>query len=224
MSEKEKIVPPKSNFEQKGQQLSKGVLGIVPFVGGLAGETLDLVWRTGFEKRLDNWRASVSEALNNKLDEETLLTVFDSDEFQSLLAESTLIAVRNHQNIKLKAVKNLLINSTVSTIEYDFKKLFLNYIDQFTVFHLRTIGHIYENLKPDNKKFLSQNDHIQKILDEIFHGDEELRGQIFEELMAVKGLITRKKGPYAKINTTTYYALTNLGQKFMSLVLEQGSA
>jgi len=224
MSKKENIIPAKSNIEQKGQQLSKGALGIIPFVGGLAGETLDLIWKTGYEKRLDQWRKSISESLSRKLDEENLSILFDTDEFQSLLAESTIIALRNHQEEKLIAVKNLLINSTVSTIEYDFKKLFLNYIDQFTAFHLRTIGHIYENLKPDNKNFLSQNDHIQKILDEIFYGDEELRGQVFEELMAVKGLITKKKGPYAEFNTTTYYALTALGQKFMNLVLEHDSA
>jgi len=224
MTENEELIPPKPDNEHKGQQLSKGVLSGIPFAGGFAGELLDMVWRTGYEKRLSEWRTDISIALSRKFDETNISTLIEDEEFQSLLAESTIIAIKNHQEDKLNAIKNLLVNSTSSPVNYDFKKLFLNYLDQFTMYHLRTIGHIYENLKPGNKKFLSQNDHIGKILDEVFYGDEELRGQVFEELMAVKGLITKKQGPFAEYNTTTYYALTTLGQKFIKLVLEHDSA
>lgn len=218
MIEDNNITPPKQDSKHKGQLIFKGALGAIPFAGGLAGETFDLVWKSGYEKRLDNWRIKVSEELSKKYDATSITKLTENEEFQSLIAESTIIALKNHQKLKLKAILNLTINSTDSPVEYDFKKLFINYIDQFTEYHLRTIGVIKENLSLiGSNKFLTYNEHMQFILNDVFHGDDELRTLVIEELMVAKGLITKKRES-EKQNVEKYYAFTILGQKFVDLI------
>jgi len=221
MSKEKDFTLPESNLEHKSKSVIKGIAGgIIPFAGGLVGESLDLIWKTAYEKRLSEWRINVSTALSKVANQNVLNGLIDNEEFKSLMAESTIIALKNHQEKKLSAISNLLAKSTVSPLEYDFKKLFLNYIDQFTVYHLKTLNNIKKNLNETVANFLTVNDHKSKILEEIFYGENELCNQVFEELEAIKGLITTKKGPFLNFETTTYLSLSKLGEKFMSLVEE----
>lgn len=214
------IKPPKPNIEDIGKSLSKGVVGAIPFFGGLAGEVLENIWNTRSEKRLIKWRENISIALESKLDKSEIEALVDNEEFNSLLTEATIIALRNHQETKLNAIKNLLVNSTKSPEEYDFNKLFLNYIDQFTAYHLRILGSIQNNLLVEKSDFLSMNNHKQKLLTEIFHGDGELMDQIVAELLSGKGLISDTKGAFKGFNTTQYLNLTNMGKRFITMTTD----
>jgi len=219
MNDDRDLIPPEQDTKHKGQLVFKGALGAIPIAGGLVGETFDIIWKSGYEKRLENWRLAISKELSKKYDDSNIAKLARNEEFQSLVAESTIIALKNHQKLKLQAILNLVINSTESPIEYDFKKLFLDYIDQFTAYHLRSIGVIKENLNLiESNSFLTYNDHMKFILENVFHGDAELRGQVFEELMAVKGLITKKTDPIGKRGNKKYYCFTALGQKFVDLI------
>lgn len=213
-----KINPPISDIEQKAQSLIKGALGAIPIIGGIAGESFDIIYKTGFEKRLNQWRISVSEVLNKLLEKQSLDSLAKDDEFHSLLLESTLVALKTHQQIKLDAVKQLLYNSTSSSTEYDFKKLFLNYIDQFTSYHLRTLGMILEN-----QELINSNDRLdssklfEKINCEVFHNDEQLMAQVQEELTVGKGLIKKKKIEHQD-KVVKYTVLSEIGKRFVDLI------
>lgn len=217
----EDLEVPKEGRSHKAQVLIKGGLGGIPIVGGTVGEAFDLIYKSGYEKRLKIWRESVSKKLIEVSASKPLDKLVVNEEFQSLLAESTLIALKNHQKTKLDAVLNLLINSTNSPVKYDFKKLFLNYIDQFTVYHLRSLGMIFENQKKINSKYLLASDQLHlKILNEVFHNDSELKNQVFEELEVIKGLIKIIKTNTKHFNTITLIELTSLGNKFISLIVK----
>lgn len=220
MDKKEKLIEPVPDLEEKAQGLVKGALGGVPFAGGAIGELFDIMYQSGYEKRLQTWRGDVSKRLNS-LREEVLKQLEQDEEFQSLLAESTLAVLKNHQEIKIEAIKNLLFNSTTSTVEYDFKKLFINYIDQFTAYHLRTMWMIFENNSLDKSKQLSCNELDEKILKEVFHSDEAFNHVVRKELGLGKGLVDSpykeiiKYGHKLKIR---YLELTDHGKNFMTLI------
>ena len=218
MENEKSLIPPNENIEHKSQSLIKGLAGGIPFAGGLAGESLDLIWKTGYEKRLKEWRKNISNTLSSLLEQSTISELINNEEFKSLLAESSIIALRNHQEEKLNAIKNLLAKSVTSPLEYDFKKLFLNYIDQFTVYHIKALENINFNLNQTESNFLPINKHKSRMLEEIFVGEDEFFNQIIEDLQVIKGLIIVKKGPIKNYNTTTYFALTKLGYKFVKFI------
>ncbi|MEM9361468.1 MAG: hypothetical protein AAGA43_02485 [Bacteroidota bacterium] len=217
MSENLKV--PKQDNKHRAQLVAKGVLGAIPIAGGAVAETFDMIYQSGYEKRLNTWREEVSNRLIKISKSISIEELSQNEEFQSLLTESTIVALKNHQKVKLDAVLNLLINSTESPLEYDFKKLFLNYLDQFTSYHLRTLGVVFENeklFKTDNYQYA--HDLHELIKKEVFHGDEELKGIVLEELEPIKGLIKHEKNRI-KDQTTSSLVLTNHGKRFIELVL-----
>jgi len=215
----ENLEPPGIDLKHKAKLIVKGGLGGVPFAGGLLGEGFDLIYKSGYEKKLQKWRESITIKLIQIDNEKTIDNLVGNEEFHSLLVETSLIALKNHQQIKLDAISNLLISSTISPIDYDFKKLFVNYIDQFTTYHLRTMGMIIENERQKVSKNRLVFDQLhRKILKEVFYGESELKDQIFEELQIIKGLISKIKTNTEVYNVATFVILTKLGEKFAELV------
>ena len=214
----EELEVPKEGKSHKAQAIIKGGLGAIPFVGGAVGETFDLIYKSGYEKRLEKWRIDVSARLNKLSDTVSISDLLKNDEFQSLLSEATVIALKNHQEIKLDAILNMVENSPGSPVDYDFKKLFLNYVDNFTGYHLRTLGLIAERHQQINEQNLDLEINFpQKILEEVFQGDEELRNLIMEELKVGKGLIAFAFLEYVPSRPESY-VLSQLGIKFMKLI------
>lgn len=81
------------------------------------------------------------------------------------------------------------------------------------------MGMIIENerQKEPRKRLLLDQLH-NKILKEVFHGESELKEQIFEELQVIKGLISKIKTNTELYQVATFVVLTKLGERFAELV------
>lgn len=193
----------------------------IPIVGGASAETFDLIYKSVYEKRLDIWRARVTRELNNQLEQNiSLEELIKNEEFQSILAETTIIALRNHQEKKLKTLLNVVRNSTTSPIKYDFKKLFIGYIDQFTEYHLRMLVFIADNEKLEGKTGHKNSSELRDlILEDVFHKDESLFSLFHEELEVAKGMFRyRTKSRTIEKGKISFMKLTEMGKKFIDLI------
>ncbi len=215
---KDELTPPKADKKHIASQFIKWGIGLIPYTAGAASEIFDLFYQSGYEKRLEMWREEVSGRINQLSEKISLEKLLRDEEFHSLLTELTFIALRNHQQIKLEAALNLLSNSPLSTLDYDFKKLFAIYIDQFTGFHLRTLFMIYENQQCEGKPgHLNGKELRQRLKEDIFINDTRLMSAIMEELDAVKGLVEGKSIQPSNQNIR-YLVLSHIGLSFIEMI------
>ena len=62
------------------------------------------------------------------------------ENFMTTVTYATIIALRNHQAEKLETLRNAVLNTALSPIvEEDLQHIFLNYIDELTLWHLRVL-------------------------------------------------------------------------------------
>lgn len=67
----------------------------------------------------------------------TIESLKNNNEFLSIFVETTQYAMRTHQQEKLTAFHNIIENSILTSLEFDYQKIFLIYINDFTVFHIQ---------------------------------------------------------------------------------------
>jgi len=141
---------PEPDGIDKVYSILKATVAGVPVVGGSANELLSLIFKSPFEKRAQKWREEVSQVINYLVNNQglTVEELQDNEQFVSAVANASQIASRNHQQEKLDALKNALINTAMSeTIEDSLQNQFLNYIDFLTVWHLKILG-VFHNPQP----------------------------------------------------------------------------
>lgn len=140
-------LPPKDSKAEATAALLKGALGAVPFAGGLMAELANL-YLNPLEKRKQYWMQEVGEAIIDLQNRLGLLpeSLQDNESFISFLYQATHIAIRNHQEDKIKALKKSIISAAeFPAVEDDLKFQFLRYVDELGVLHLRLLGCFHEN-------------------------------------------------------------------------------
>ena len=116
----------------------KGALSGVPIVGGLAAELFAVVLAPPLSKRRDEWFESVAERL--RAVEAKLESLGEDPAFVTTMMHATHIAFRSHQEEKLEALRNAVVNSAIGKApQDDLQAIFLNLIDAFTPTHLRIL-------------------------------------------------------------------------------------
>lgn len=122
--------------------LVKGALQAIPIAGGLLAEVVNLFVNPA-EKRKERWLMEVSSAIENVHKEVGLVPdVLQKDErFISLLYQATQIALRNHREEKIRALREALEATAKGDMpEEDTAFQFLRYVDELSVTHLRVLG------------------------------------------------------------------------------------
>jgi hypothetical protein len=67
--------------------------------------------------------------------------------------QATSIALRNHQEEKLEALKNVVVNSVLpSSVDDDLKLMFIDLVDELKVLHLRLLRMLYEPERSSNEE------------------------------------------------------------------------
>jgi len=134
-----KYQPPKSTTGDTAHLVSTAILSTIP----AASELFEHFVTPPLQKRLDAWREDVAEALRQLESGKGIdLTELQSDEhFISILMQATTIAMRNHQAEKLKALKNAIINSAISSRpKEDLHLIFVRFIDELTPTHIKLLS------------------------------------------------------------------------------------
>jgi len=120
--------------------MAKVGLSVVPVLGGAASELLEVVLGPQIERRRIEWLNSLAEGLE-KLEEHVEGFRVDRPALLSAMLQAGVIALRNHNEEKLAALRNAVLNVAISSAPgEDEHELFIALIDAFTRWHLRVLA------------------------------------------------------------------------------------
>lgn len=122
---------------------SKGIVSSIPVVGSAISEILFSVISSPIEKRKNEWMIRLSESLNeltNKVDNFNIYNLADNELFITIVSQATQIALRNHQQEKILALRNAVINTALNiNIEEIEQTAFVQLVDELNILHLRIL-------------------------------------------------------------------------------------
>jgi len=133
--------PPNRSAGDVVHATAKAGLSAIPILGGTAAELFQLVIQPPLERRRTKWMAAVGEKLR-KLEEQgvNLEELTKNEEFVSAVMQASSIALRTHQQEKLDALRNAVLNTAVGQAPDDaLQHMFFHWVDSFSPLHLRIL-------------------------------------------------------------------------------------
>jgi len=218
---------PKRKASDVVHTLAKAGLSAIPIVGGPASEVFSLVVTPSLEKRRDKWIESIAEALKlleQKVKGFKIENLKDNEAFVSVVMQASQAAMRTHQEEKLEALRNAVLNSALrDSLEENLRLIFLNHVDYFTPLHLLLLRLISEATK---KTFVDRNKIGRKIVQtENFGKRGEGFKYLFDEIAAdlrSRALIKQDVGHSVWISCDEhqgwYDPITSLGEMFLQFI------
>jgi hypothetical protein len=125
-------------------------LGIsaVPDWGGPASELFGMLTAPLLGKRRDEWFKELRIRLNEltaKVEGLTIESLARSEEFVSVVVQATQSAIKTHQQKKIEALRNAVLNVAARKAPtVDKQALFLQYVDRFQPVHLELMAFMEE--------------------------------------------------------------------------------
>ncbi len=117
-------------------------IAAIPLVGGPALELFNAVIAPPLLRRRDAFLNVVIDRLN-RLEQEPPIKyeqLAEIEEFVSTVVQACRIAVQNHEQEKIDALRNAALNAAVGLSPVEWKRaLFLNFVEVFTVPHLSVL-------------------------------------------------------------------------------------
>jgi hypothetical protein len=137
MADVNEYEPPKSSAGDTAHLTAKEILSLIPGASGL----FEYFIKPPLEKRRETWMRMVAEALKELEKARFDIEKLQSDErFITIVLQSTTVAIKNHQQEKLLALRNAIINSaTTPDFNEDIQLLFIRYVDELTPSHLKLL-------------------------------------------------------------------------------------
>lgn len=167
------IEPPLDEGETRDLAIVKAAISFVPGIGGPLAEFVGL-HHDNLGRRQEAWMIQVSDAINELKDRFDVSRdqLEQNEAFVSFALQATDVALRNHRQEKLNALRNALVavGSPEQTTE-DMAFQFLRYIQELTVTHLS----ILQTLALNRSEFLEV-----KTLERAFEMVLIMNGQAFE--------------------------------------------
>jgi len=142
----ERVSPPPAD-ETGGRDVIEvavsGALNLVPGVGGWLSNGVQKVFAQQEQQRLNDWLAEFAAVVNRLIEQVEGLTIealAGSADFYDLAVRAARSASASSAEGKHRALQNALYNSGVgASIEADMQAVFLRYVDELTVSHLRLL-------------------------------------------------------------------------------------
>ena len=123
--------------------MSKASAAAIPLVGGTISELLSII-ASPISKRRDEWLIRIYnelQQLQNQIPEFDISELSKNEVFITIVMHATQTAIKNHNDEKLEALKNAVLNSAVKIdLDDNMQLMFINYIDSLTPLHLRILG------------------------------------------------------------------------------------
>lgn len=147
--------PPKASKGDIAHSTAKAALGAVPFAGTLLVEVFEKFITAPLSKRREQWMAEIGQAVSDL--ESKYKIPFDqlqeNDAFVDIVLEASQIALKASSERKREALKNAILNSALPSSPDDaLNRMFLNFIENFTDWHLKFL-----DVLEDPKGYLSKN-------------------------------------------------------------------
>lgn len=116
---------------------ARALISTLPYVSGPAVEAFNYLVASPLEKRRQRWMEAVGAYLNRLGSIEALQS---NEAFMSTLAQATRAAMAEHQDEKLNALRNAVLNAArPDSIDDTLQAMFVRMTEQFTVWHLRLL-------------------------------------------------------------------------------------
>jgi hypothetical protein len=227
------LTPPEPTvFEERFLSPLKSAISAIPLVGGSIAESMADIVTLRTKQQFRTWYQIVFEELvdmRKHIDGLAADLNLLSDVFLQTLMYAAQIASRTYQEEKREALRNVVLNSALSTdIEADLQHMFLNFVDALTPSHLRVLA-TYANTANGELPagHIERNIEIwRRLFPEI--GTDELENrtgfyiQVFRDLQQ-RGLI-RAPGNFSEVSASTLIAdarscsVTVMGRRFTEFI------
>ncbi len=148
--------PANKTVGDAAHEIGKAVLSVVPAARGPLVALFENIFTAPLNKRRQQWfeeMASVITDIQERLDGMTPEQLSQNEMFITAALQASQIAIRNHKEEKIEALRNALFNSVQPTAPSEDKQLiFFKLIDDLTPWHLRLLG-----LLNDPAKWMEKN-------------------------------------------------------------------
>lgn len=198
-----------------------------------AAELFSFVVTPSLEKRRDKWIESIVEAfkdLEERVDGFDVENLKENEKFITVLMQASQAAIRNHQQEKLEALRNAVLNAALpSAPEEDLQLMFLNFVDFLTPRHLRMLKMLNEfkvKLLPrqarERLKFIPKSTTKpakidQKLVQEL-EPQKDFYDQVLKDLR-IRGLLEYSMTDESEFTQKIIYAQpTNLGKRLLAFI------
>ena len=172
------------------QALIEGGLSCIPVAGGLVAKLFSML-EPSLQVRRNKWMMDVAlglKALEDKVESFKVENIVTDPTFVTVLLNAVTIAVRTHQQEKLDALRNAVLNSPLGkTPDENLQLVFLNLIDGFTELHIRLLfiaHHMDKHRKhfpPDLWEPMAMSEMLDKTIPEV---PRELWKYVANDLLA----------------------------------------
>ncbi len=209
---------PQPTFEDMEHAGRKGLASIIPFVGGTASELLGLL-ASPVARRRDDWLSDLQRRLQDlegRVEGFRFDDLENNEQFVSATLQAMQAAVKTHQQEKLEALRNAVLNVAAGTAPDEYlESVFLQLVDSFTVYHLRLLALFNTQTQvriADAPEWLKSGIGFQLAKELLDRGLLETRNHLTPD---PHKLIVGKDGVY-----TFHAQLARLGNQFLSFITE----
>lgn len=159
---------------------TKALVNSIPSIGSLVVTFMESHITPPATKRLQAFLESLVRELE-ELKRKNNAVDFNSPVFTTTFLQAYQIAIRNHQEEKLKALRNAVLNSSIpDSLDDEIQSIFLNWIDVFTPTHILVLKCLYNLEQYKQEELKAQFPEMEK--------KEAIYNQILKDL-ADRGLI-----------------------------------
>jgi hypothetical protein len=130
----------------------KAGVSAIPVVGGSVAELFGLVVTPSLDRRREEWMHSVADrlkGLEEKVNGFRIEDLSKNEAFISTLTHASQAAIRSHQQEKLDALRNAVLNVAVgASPDENVQLMFINLVDSLTPLHLRILRFFQNPAEP----------------------------------------------------------------------------
>lgn len=134
---------PTNRAGEYGLVAARALASLIPFAGGPAAEVLGAIITPIVERRKTEWLEGIASGLADLQQQVATLTpeqLAQSDEFTTAFLHASQVALHTHQQEKLDALRNAVLNVAAgSAPDEDLQLMFLDAIGTLTPSHLRLL-------------------------------------------------------------------------------------
>lgn len=206
----ESLQVPQSDAKDVAHIAVTTALSAIPFLG--AGELFKFIVAPPLEKRREQWMETIAKAVQELQQKGSikLESLFENEEFQTLLIEATQIALKTHLDEKRAQLKGVLIANAEGKATFDQASFRLRIIDQLLPVHIQILRNIPVGVSYPQHSKLRALDLLGKDLDKGI--DKVILRALVRDLENL-GLIRLKESMYGGDDEEILYTYerTNLG-------------
>lgn len=201
--------------------LAKAGISMIPIAGGPAVELFQSLVQPPLEKRRNAWMDEVGEKLQ-ELEEKGLdiSTLQSNEQFITAVMQASAAAVRTHQQAKLDALRNAIVNIALgATPDETFQHLLLGFIDQLTEMHFRLLAFAKAPAPPAGLSMAGLSTVLEDNIPSL-RGQNTLYNQLWKDLYS-RGLVnTESLNGTMSANGLSQSRLSPIGITLINLITE----